>query len=270
MQNRIVYELVSPGSWIEGLPREQARPIETTLDMILEAFYEANAALWMFNDETWLFEDAGEISPESAQEQWKADMNRRRELFESLGDPSHLSAEERAQRDFEIELLMKKEKWAQGHLPDQILKKYAFLHARSFLYALDAVDKHMKVLRGLDGAPQAIGPLHDEIAQHFPDLREVRNSAQHTEDRVRGLGKAVKNVAQPLKLKPVHNGMFEAPNGILVIGTLWGTRYGNTMADGHYGEVDVSAATMTTLQSILQRVINAFQWRGHKQLHPRY
>jgi hypothetical protein len=40
------------------------------------------------------------------------------------------------------------------------------------------------------------------------------------------------------------------------------------MADGHYGEVDVSPESMEKLQKIFQEVLMSFKWRGPLQHEP--
>lgn len=40
------------------------------------------------------------------------------------------------------------------------------------------------------------------------------------------------------------------------------------MADGHFGEVDVSPESMEKLKSIIQKTFNAFEWEGPKQHLP--
>lgn len=41
------------------------------------------------------------------------------------------------------------------------------------------------------------------------------------------------------------------------------------MADGHYGEVDISKESMVKLQFIIQEAFNAFEWIGPKQHLPK-
>ncbi|WP_419207036.1 hypothetical protein ACN08N_19845 [Photobacterium leiognathi subsp. mandapamensis] len=85
------------------------------------------------------------------------------------------------------------------------------------------------------------------------------------EDRSRGLGAGRRGQPpQPLELKPIDNGMVKSENGALMLNCLNGTKYGNTMADGHYGEVDVSPASMEALRSVFQRLLEAFPWKGPK------
>jgi hypothetical protein len=151
-------------------------------------------------------------------------------------------------------------------VPREFEHNIPFLYARAFLYALDAFDKILGVLAREAGVPPKLAEWHAQIEIQFPNLRGVRNTAQHIEDRGRGLG-AGRN-PQPLDLKPIDNNFIKAPGGALVLNSLNGTKYGSTMADGHYGEVDVSPHSMEQLQRILVGVLECFQWHGPKQHLP--
>jgi hypothetical protein len=138
------------------------------------------------------------------------------------------------------------------------------MHARAFLYALDSFDKFLNVLKKTENVPTKIEEIHKEFGDSFPDLREVRNSSHHMEDRTRSLGK----YGKPIDLKPIDNQLLKADRGALVLNSLNGTKYGNTMADGHYGEVDVSPQSMEVLSSIFQEILDSFQWKGQKSHLP--
>lgn len=133
------------------------------------------------------------------------------------------------------------------------------------MYALDSFEKFLRVLKNQPNVPPEISGLHDEIRTAFPDLRDVRNTSQHMEDRSRGIGARRKGQPpQLLELQPIDNELVKSENGALILNCLNGTKYGNTMADGHYGEVDVSPASMEALRSIFQRLLEAFAWKGPK------
>jgi len=51
--------------------------------------------------------------------------------------------------------------------------------------------------------------------------------------------------------------MIHAPGGVLALNNLNGSRYGSTMNDGHYGEVDVSPESMEKLRCILGDVLGS-------------
>ncbi len=71
-----------------------------------------------------------------------------------------------------------------------------------------------------------------------------------------------------IDLKPIDNTLVKAPGGVLMLNCLNGSKYGSTMADGHYGEVDVSPESMERLQSVLIEVLNCFNWSGPKRHLP--
>lgn len=85
------------------------------------------------------------------------------------------------------------------------------------------------------------------------------------EDRSRGLGR---NQKQPLKLKPIKNNMIYSEGGALVLNSLNGNNYGNTMADGHYGEVEVSIESLIFIRDCIQEIINSLKWKGPKGHYP--
>lgn len=73
------------------------------------------------------------------------------------------------------------------------------------------------------------------------------------EDRVRGLG--AEKEPKPIKLKPVNNIHVVAPQGALMLNNLFGTKFGCTMADGYYGEVDISTESLAKLQNLIQKFL---------------
>jgi hypothetical protein len=168
---------------------------------------------------------------------------------------------------FESEVRFKRERWSSGGVPREFEHNLPFIYARAFLYALDAFDKLLGVLSKEPNVPEQIAKYHAQIDEYFLNLRGVRNTAQHLEDRARGFG-AGRN-PQPLKLKPITNSLINAPGGgVLALNCLNGSRYGSTMSDGHYGEIDVSPESMRRLQKILEGVLQSFKWRGPRQHAP--
>lgn len=167
--------------------------------------------------------------------------------------------------DFEVEIRFKREVWSNGRVPSAIDRNKIFIFARAFLYALDTFDKFLSVLSAERGVPDGFEKFTTRMKEDFPNLRMVRNSAQHLEERARGIGAHGKK----LVLRPIKNALISAPNGgVLMLNCLNGSRYGSTMADGHYGEVDVSHGSMDKLQKILQDVLNHFNWEGSEQHLP--
>ncbi|MFD1265214.1 hypothetical protein ACFQ4M_16690, partial [Thauera mechernichensis] len=132
---------------------------------------------------------------------------------------------------------------------------------------LDGFDKFLSVLAREQGVPASLAGLAEKMGQLFPDLRGVRNTTQHLEDRSRGLG-AGKN-PKPMTLQPIENQLVSAPSGgVLVLNSLNGNRFGCTMSDGHYGEVEVSPQSLQALCILLHDVLQSFQWKGPVQHAP--
>lgn len=258
-----VFEIITPGTWLDGEDRTWSWKVENLLQSLKSQYFEANLALN-------LFIAASSTRPSFAEpDNWKRDSQRRREIRQEIereygGFTGH---EHWDDIHFETEVRFKREKWSNGGQPREFEHNLPFVYARAFLYALDSFDKFLGVLSREEGVSVVVAQLHAQISEAFPDLRGVRNTAQHLEDRSRALG-AGRN-PKPLDLKPVENKMVNAPNGgVLILNSLNGSKYGSTMADGHYGEVDVSPESMERLQNILQNTLELFKWHGPKQHEP--
>ncbi len=258
-----VFEIVTPGTWLDYDDRDWSWRIQSQLRSLESQFFEANAALN-------LFVNAQSIRPSfTDQSNWERDSQRRSEIRRAI-EQTHgdlMSREHWDEIQFETEVRFKREKWSNGGVPREFEHNLPFIYARAFLYALDAFDKFLGVLSKEANVPEQVATFQVQISEAFPNLRGVRNTAQHLEDRARGLG-AGKN-PQPLDLKPVTNNLINAQSGgVLVLSCLNGSRYGSTMSDGHYGEIDVSPESMQRLQKILEGILHSFNWRGPKQHAP--
>jgi hypothetical protein len=62
--------------------------------------------------------------------------------------------------------------------------------------------------------------------------------------------------------------MVNAPEGALILQGLNGTKYGATMADGHYGEVEVSQSSLACIRDHIELVFGAMPWSGPEQHFP--
>lgn len=150
-------------------------------------------------------------------------------------------------------------------MPREYASRAQFAYAHAFLLAVDSAGKVLQVIADKPGLPAPVESMHDKFSDTFPTVVGLRDTTQHVEDRGRGLGKGGK----PLQLQPVDNQVLRAPGGALVIDALNGSVFGSTMADGHYGEIDVSNATLTNLQTLLQELLDALPWSGDSRESPR-
>ena len=258
-----IFELTTPGTWLDYPDRDWSWKIEGLLRNLQAKFYEANTALNLFE------QAQAQQSSRFTREQWQADSDRRaqirRDVEAELG--SDLSAQSCDRIAYETEVRFKREKWGSGHVPRELERNVVSIYARAFVYALDGFDKFLSVLATEPPASGKLKALSDGMQSTFPDLRGVRNTTQHLEDRSRGLG-AGKN-PKPMTLQPIENRVMSAPGGgVLVLNSLNGNRFGCTMSDGHYGEVEISPQALQVLCGILHEVLHCFQWKGPAQHGP--
>ncbi|MFF2029517.1 hypothetical protein [Arthrobacter sp. NPDC058192] len=269
-----VFELTKPGGWLEGIDDErEMQDINALLDLLSDCLIDAAVSLSLFqeasaNDYAQPGFDQEKREQERQQEylilkRMESDlMSRLRaehgeeeaykaygEAYGSLVDQSHIEA--------------KRLRWQAGEVPKSYTGRLPFLHAKSCLYALDTMHKSLKTLKCLPAAPGQVEKAYSEFDAAFPGLVAVRDSAHHAEDRVQG--KKRKARIEPV---PVINDTIHAPNGFMATDLLNGNRYGTTLADGSYGEVEISVASVAIAQRIVQSVFDAFQWRGHASHGP--
>lgn len=257
-----IFEIIIPGTWLDYEDRDWSWEVESQLRSLEGQFFEANLALNLFH--------SIDRYESTSKDDRLRDTTRRSEIRKQI--EAEIIQEGKNYWDYmdeinlKTEVIFKREKWSQGHLPREFNHNLAFLYARAFLYALDTFDKFLKVLSNYERAPIEVKNAYQKMTEYFPNLRGVRNTVQHLEDRSRKLGGG--RNPKPLDLKPVDNGFINAPNGALILNCLNGSKYGSTMADGHYGEVDVSPESMNHLQTILTEVANSFKWKGSPQHKP--
>ena len=159
----------------------------------------------------------------------------------------------------------KRQKWREGRTPDSYEHRLPFIHAKSCLYALDTLQKSLEVLAALSSAPAEVEAALAEFETAVPSLKHVRDSSHHAEDRVQG-----KKRKERIDLQPVTNSAIHAPGrGVLIVDMLNNNRYGGTLADGTYGEVEVSVETVSAAQQAVQRVLSAYAWAGPPTHMPR-
>lgn len=257
-----ILELVKPGDCLGYQDRDLAAKFESLLYHLESAFCDANIALNFFLLE--LSNGPSKITSE----QYRQELEERKIIHEQVcqefGDQTHANYDKIR---FEVDRRFKIEKWKNGELPKSHQNRIKFMYARSFLYALDTIEKFLKVLSEEEGRPQLIADLHLQLKSDFPDLTGVRNTSHHLEDRARGLD--AQKVPQPIKLKPVNADFIVGSQGDLILDNLHGTKYGCTMANGRYGVVDVSLDSLLKVQSIIQNVFDAFEWVGFRHHLPR-
>lgn len=252
-----VFELEKPGTWLAADDHDLAWRVSGVITHLEGAFFEINLALNLFESER-----RSQVAPTSSI--WEEARDRRAALVEQL---RRLSPDcDYGETYYRADILAKREAWELGQEPAQFTHHRIFLHARSFLFSLDMFGRFLAVLEQEATQLAQLSDLNANFEQAFPDVRGVRNTTAHPEDRARGLGAG--RTPKPMQLAPVENGAISAPNGALILNCLNGNRYGATMASGLYGEVEVSPSSVRTLQDLLLQAYGRFLWHGPKQHLP--
>jgi hypothetical protein len=256
-----IFEVTTPGTRLDYPDRDWAWSIEGLLCSLRNQFLEAQTA-------HYLFEKSRAQQPFPIDwEQRHADSNRRSQIRSEVEAEWGLafSFESADRISHETQVRFKREKWSGGDIPWEFEHRALLIAARTFIYALDGFDKFLTVLVAEPRVPAILSELSDRFKSTFPDLRGVRNTMQHPEDRSRGLDASGK----PITLQPVDSRLFNAPGGgMLALDILDGNRFGCTMGDGRFGEVEVSPQSLDKLSAILHEVLDSFQWKGPVQHEP--
>lgn len=121
------------------------------------------------------------------------------------------------------------------------------VYAKSFIYAMDAATQLVRVLEKQEQLPTTANDHCKRFLSQFGELRDLRNSLQHIEDRLRGIGR---------DHKPI-------PSHLLVLGGFRNNNYfGVTASDGRYVEIEISASILLQAYSIIEDLIWCFDWLG--------
>ncbi len=121
------------------------------------------------------------------------------------------------------------------------------IYAKSFVYALDAAAQIVSVLEQQEQLPAMASDQCKRFLSQFGELHELRNSLQHIEDRLRGIGR---------NRKPI-------PSHLLVLGSFRNNNYfGATTSDGRYLELEISDSVLIQAYSIIEDLIWCFDWLG--------
>lgn len=259
-----IFELIKPGTFLEGIEQEDMRVLSSMLVHIESTFYEANVALNLFEREQ--SKDHLNFEYEQNPSKWLKESQRRHEIEKDLASKSgdNFAMDYEGIR-FQAEIYFKREKWNVGETPNSLKNKIIFIYAKAFLYAFDMLNKFIRKMSILPQCPECVSAISEMVDNRFPHLTGVRNTNQHLEDRARGIGKYEKK----LQLKSVNNGFIKADGGALILNNLNGNCYGSTMSDGTYGEIEISPESMDVMRDIVQKVFNSFQWSGPREHLPR-
>lgn len=141
----------------------------------------------------------------------------------------------------------------------EFLRRRPFIYATVFVHNLDMLSKHLGALEELLDDPAGVSKANEALNASVPDLKGVRNSIQHAEDRLRGRREGGKDI----KAKPINkSGVYVPGGGLMVIGNLHDHLFIFTMANGELGEVPINKKSLLAAVDAVQTAIDSFAWRG--------
>lgn len=261
MRNMLIYEIRYSGSRAVGLDDEAAHALTGLLMLMESGVAEAAVSLHFF--------EAAMNDPEPFRvpnaEEWNRESESRRsaaaklmaELPSAQTREERWNAEQRVHEEASQEV--HREAWRRGEWPRSYKHAVPFVYAKAFLYSVDSVAQALGTLAKEPWAPATISSIATAWEHRFPTIRQVRNTSQHQDERLLGRRQGNKKIA----LQPIVSGPIHAPGGgVTVLNNLNGNRFGCTMSDGHFGEIEVSQSTLVAVGSLTQQSIDAFTWEG--------
>jgi hypothetical protein len=151
--------------------------------------------------------------------------------------------------------------------PNRLVTEKPVLCALMFIFALDQISRTLDAHAKL--TPHASAKVADaqkklrQIASHFSDelfrgLKGARDSAHHRYERVIGLA-----LDKPIRPQAIQIPEINLPPGVLrIIDSVIGTSFTCTAKSGEVVQVDVSLASLQKVQTVVQKVIDMFPWKG--------
>jgi hypothetical protein len=268
-ENMNIVEIEYPGTWLKMDDEDKAWEISNIINYMDSQLVDMAIAVHLFEEETRRV--AKDLTLDNIKKRFEQEGIGRARIEkryrEEMGDEAFY-------RDYgnlimKIDREMKREKWKSGELPESYKHRLQFIHAHSFLYALDSFGKFLDIIADEENITEKVTSIRDEFNNSIPSLRKIRNSALHIEDRSRGFGTQEQaKKKERMKLQPINNRMIKAPKGALVLSNLNGNRLGYTIDDGSFQEIEVSIKTLNIAIVALQSVINCFNWQGPQQFKP--
>jgi hypothetical protein len=226
------------------------------------AFVEATVALNSFE-----IEHARE--PESDESASDAEWHRLREVESQLEGElgaSRFDIKARLKIMLRAKTVVQREKWQAGKTPEDFQRIRHSLYAKSFLFAIDRISMLLAAMERLPCSRVEVAKAAATFKANVPDLRGVRNSSAHIDERIQGIG----GNRKPLTLQPVNEPEIQAPlGGVFLSEAFLNRRFSSTMGDGHLGTVEVSPETLEHAREAIQSCIDVFTWHGFPEYIPK-
>jgi len=248
-----IIELNYPGTRLVFEGEDCKREIESMLHSIEGVVTEAAISLSMF-------ESSRSLRPDFSAE-WERDSELRRQIDEDIrNEAGELYYQEFDKYRHQSEIRLRRKKAELGILPRSYTHKIPFIHAHTFVYAVDSFGKFLEELVVYENIPSGVQVSLNEFNRLLPSVRKVRNSALHIEDRSRGYG----------SWKEKKQGKKMQTNGFLGLSNLEDNFLCYTIDDGSYQKIEISVSVLNILVDIANYLFSSFDWDGSPRLAPHY
>jgi hypothetical protein len=244
--------LTYPGRGIDLPDPSVARDIDSLLHLLGGTLIEAAISLGAYIDCRNMHVST------VTHEQWRQNMDQQNAYQESVRAEWGINkfdfsrhAEVRAEADRR----RLKDFFASGRLPQGYVNEMPRVHAKGFLTSAYLVRTVLKLCTEFDAIKAKAELAIAAIDATLPDLKGVRDSATHVDEReLRRAGK-----------KPIL-----PQGGFMLIGNLnyIGDKFFNTLRDGTHGEVPVTVEAFDLLVKVTQDFFDALPWQGDPEVEP--
>ncbi|MDN7812061.1 hypothetical protein [Burkholderia gladioli] len=144
-----------------------------------------------------------------------------------------------------------------GTVPPTLASREIFIIARQFICNISSIRLCISGLEEYGVAIDNLQQIGREMDEAYPDLKEVRNSIQHMEDRMQFIGRG--------KYKKIQ--MADGAGGAM-FDCLIGDVYHTVMVNGEIGKIPVRFDVLMHVCNCIQRVINSYEWEGWATIYP--
>lgn len=250
--NIYIPAIIRPGTWLQLPDPEISREVEQMLYNMEDKVAEASITLSLFEAAN----SSSSIESNDDQEKvWEIRKEVRELVKQEFGDHYHQDYD---RYSLECDLRILRRKTELGIVPRSYKHKVPFIHAHSFIYAVDSFGKFLDAICSYPNLPGAVTTLKDKFYTDLPTIRKIRNSALHIEDRSRGYGSP----------RERDRGIRMQTNGFLGLSNLEGSHLCYTIDDGTYQRVSISSDTLGTMVEILNQLLSSFEWEGPPRVSP--
>lgn len=258
----VPYWLTYPGTRVDLPDHKIAHDISSLLSVIESNLTGAAISLGAYIEGRKVPRRLGR-----SREAWQQDVDARRVYEQLVRAEWGVGEFDFARHDeirAEVDRRRLKDAFAANVVPDGYIHQLPFVHAKGFLTAVHTIRQALIQCAKITAIQTQADAARGAIDIALPKLKGVRDSEAHVDERVQGMARR-----KQIQLQPVQNRMVNAPSGgVLIVGSLIGDNFGNTMEDGNYGEVPVTIETFNLIVRVIQELLDRLPWHGGPRVIP--